>query len=81
MAGFILAAATTALAARYLSLFLMLGGVYGGYNDALAWIWSTLPRPVEKRVAAIAIVNTIGNFADLLAVSLSRVQWTKISYC
>jgi len=44
---------------------LMLGGVYGSYNVALAWISSTLPRPVEKRAAAIALVNTIGNFAQI----------------
>ncbi|TVY83977.1 putative transporter, partial [Lachnellula suecica] len=65
MAGFIIAASTTILAARYLSLFLMLAGVYGSYNVALAWISSTLPRPVEKRAAAIALVNTIGNIAQI----------------
>jgi len=65
MAGFIIAASTEVLAARYLSLFLMLAGVYGSYNVALAWISSTLPRPVEKRAAAIAIVNTIGNIAQV----------------
>jgi len=65
MAGFIIAASTTILAARYLSLFLMLGGVYGSYNVALAWISSTLPRPVEKRAAAIALVNTVGNIAQI----------------
>ncbi|KAG4426706.1 hypothetical protein IFR04_000137 [Cadophora malorum] len=65
MSGFIIAAATEVLAARYVALFLMLGGVYGSYNVALAWISSTLPRPVEKRAAAIALVNTIGNFAQI----------------
>jgi hypothetical protein len=43
----------------------MLAGVYGSYNVALAWISSTLPRPVEKRAAAIALVNTIGNIAQI----------------
>lgn len=65
MAGFIIAAATTVLAARYLALFLMLAGVYGSYNVALAWISSTLPRPVEKRAASIALVNTVGNIAQI----------------
>ncbi|KIW16294.1 hypothetical protein PV08_06345 [Exophiala spinifera] len=65
MAGYIIASASMALAARYLSLFLMLGGVYGSYNVALAWISSTLPRPVEKRSAAIALVNTLGNLAQI----------------
>jgi hypothetical protein len=40
--GFGIAAITTALSARYLALFLMLGGVYGSYNVALAWISSTV---------------------------------------
>jgi hypothetical protein len=40
--GFVIAASTMALGARYLALFLMLGGVYGSYNVALAWISSTV---------------------------------------
>jgi hypothetical protein len=40
--GFIIAAATTSLAPRYLSLFFMLGGVYGSFNVAIAWISSTV---------------------------------------
>lgn len=65
MTGYIIAASTLNFGARYFSLFLMLGGVYGSYNAALAWISSTLPRPIEKRAAAIALVNTIGNFAQI----------------
>ncbi|KAF1987550.1 MFS transporter [Aulographum hederae CBS 113979] len=63
--GYILAACTLHLAARYLSLFIMLSGVYGSYNVALAWISSTLPHPVEKRSAAIAVINTVGNLAQV----------------
>ena len=65
MAGYIIAAGSMTLAARYLSLFLMLGGVYGSYNVALAWISSTLPQPLEKRSAAIALINTVGNLAQI----------------
>lgn len=65
MIGFIIAASTLNFTARYISLFLMLAGVYGSYNVALAWISSTLPRPMEKRAAAIAMVNTIGNMAQI----------------
>ncbi|RFU29531.1 hypothetical protein B7463_g6805, partial [Scytalidium lignicola] len=65
MVGFIIAASTLNFAARYASLFLMLAGVYGSYNVALAWISSTLPQPIEKRAAAIALVNTVGNFAQI----------------
>lgn len=65
MVGYIIAASTLNFTARYVSLFLMLAGVYGSYNAALAWISSTLPRPKEKRAAAIALVNTVGNFAQI----------------
>lgn len=47
MAGYIIAAASMELAARYLSLFLMLAGVYGSYNVALAWISSTVSPPYQ----------------------------------
>lgn len=40
--GFGVAAVTMISAAKYLSLFAMLGGVYGSYNVALAWISSTV---------------------------------------
>ena len=65
MAGFIIATTTLNFTARYTSLFLMIAGVYGGYNVALAWISSTIPQPVEKRAAAIALVNTVGNIAQI----------------
>lgn len=42
MFGFAVGASTMNLGARYLSLFLMLGGVYGSYNVALAWISSSV---------------------------------------
>jgi nitrate/nitrite transporter NarK len=40
--GYAVAGITMSTAARYLSLFLMLGGVYGSYNVALAWISNTV---------------------------------------
>ncbi|KAM0818154.1 putative Major facilitator superfamily (MFS) profile domain-containing protein [Seiridium cardinale] len=65
MVGYIIAASTTTLAPRYFSLFLMLGGVYGSFNVTYAWISSTLPRPLEKRAAAFAFTNMVGNFAQI----------------
>jgi hypothetical protein len=46
MFGFAVGASTMNLSARYLSLFLMLGGVYGSYNVALAWISSSVSDAV-----------------------------------
>jgi hypothetical protein len=42
MVGFLIAATTTTLAPRYFSLFLMLAGVYGGFNVHIAWVSSTV---------------------------------------
>jgi hypothetical protein len=44
--GFIVAAAIISKVWRYFSLFVMLGGVYGGYNVALAWISSTVSNVI-----------------------------------
>jgi len=74
MAGYIIAASSMALPARYLAMFLALGGVYGSYNVALAWISSTLPKPLEKRAAAIALINTVGNLAQIYSPYLYLKQ-------
>lgn len=73
--GFLIATLTMNIAERYLSLFLMLGGIYGSYNVALAWISSTVSRPMEKRSAALAIVNTIGNLAQIYSPYLYLEQF------
>jgi hypothetical protein len=65
MVGFIMLAATTQKGPRYAGLFLGLGGVYGSYDPALAWISSTIPRPRAKRAVALAIINMIGNCAQI----------------
>ncbi|KAG6001700.1 hypothetical protein E4U21_003902 [Claviceps maximensis] len=65
MVGFIIAACTQTLAPRYFSLFLMLGGVYGSFDITYAWLSSTIPRPLEKRSAAFAIANMVGNLAQI----------------
>ncbi|BGP38805.1 hypothetical protein JCM10449v2_002742 [Rhodotorula kratochvilovae] len=65
MVGFVIAAATTNTGARYFSLFLMLGGLFGSYNVALAWISSSFPRPRGKRAMAYAIINSLGNIAQI----------------
>ncbi len=65
MIGFVIAAATTKTGPRYFSLFLMLGGLFGSYNIALAWISSSFPRPRAKRASAYAIINSLGNIAQI----------------
>lgn len=67
MVAFILAACTTALAPRYLSMMLMLPGIYTAFVIILAWISNTLPRPPAKRAAALAIINAISNCSSIYA--------------
>jgi hypothetical protein len=71
--GFFISIFVTSAGWRYLGLFIMLGGVYGGYNVALAWISSTIAFPAEKRSAAIAIVNMMGNVAQIYSPFLYLV--------
>ncbi|KAI0099493.1 MFS general substrate transporter [Daldinia grandis] len=67
MAAFILAAATTNLAPRYVAMMLMVPGVYCAFVVALAWISNTLPRPPAKRAAALAFINAVSNASSIYA--------------
>lgn len=65
--AYILAAATTKTAPRYVAMMLMVPGVYTGYVVALAWISNSLPRPPAKRAAALAFINAISNSSSIYA--------------
>lgn len=65
--AFILAAATTATAPRYVAMMLMVPGVYTGYVIVLAWISNTIPRPPAKRAAALAAINAVSNASSIYA--------------
>ncbi|TVY21478.1 MFS transporter prlL [Lachnellula arida] len=67
VAAFILAAATTSTAPRYVAMMIMVPGVYSGYVVALAWISNSVPRPPAKRAATLAFVNAISNTSSIYA--------------
>ncbi|KAL1869186.1 hypothetical protein VTK73DRAFT_3322 [Phialemonium thermophilum] len=67
VAAFILAATTSSVAPRYVSMMLMVPAVYSGYVVALAWISNTLPRPPAKRAAALAFINAVSNSSSIYA--------------
>lgn len=67
MAAFILAAATTSVAPRYVAMMLMLPGIYSGYVVALAWISNSIPRPPAKRAASLALINAVSNASSIYA--------------
>ncbi|KAL2023161.1 hypothetical protein VTK56DRAFT_3767 [Thermocarpiscus australiensis] len=65
--AFIIAATTTSIAPRYLSMMLMVPSVYSGFVVALAWISNTMPRPPAKRAAALAFINAVSNCSSIYA--------------
>ena len=65
--AFILCAATHSTGPRYVSMMLMVPGIYTGYVVALAWISNSMPRPPAKRAAALAFINAVSNSASIYA--------------
>ncbi|ODN84940.1 hypothetical protein, variant [Cryptococcus amylolentus CBS 6039] len=65
MIGNIIAVSSLNTGARYFSIFLMLGGLYGCYTVSLSWISTTFPRPRTKRASAYAVINALGNIAQV----------------
>ena len=65
--AYILGAATSSFVPRYISMMLVVPGVYSGYVVALAWISNTMPRPPAKRAAALAFINAASNTSSIYA--------------
>ncbi|KAI1856703.1 uncharacterized protein JN550_013697 [Neoarthrinium moseri] len=72
--GFIIAATTESVAPRYLSMILMLSGLYPGFVIALGWISSTVRRPLAKRAAAMALITAFGNSSSIYASFMFQSQ-------
>ncbi|EPE09849.1 pantothenate transporter liz1 [Ophiostoma piceae UAMH 11346] len=65
--AYILGVATSSFVPRYISMMLVVPGVYSGYVVALAWISNTMPRPPAKRAAALAFINAVSNTSSIYA--------------
>lgn len=61
--GFVIATATYNIGARYFGIVLFVGATYGVNNISLAWTAATVGQTDEKKAAAIAIVNSLGNLS------------------
>ncbi|EMR69378.1 putative mfs transporter protein [Eutypa lata UCREL1] len=61
--GFVVATATYNIGARYFAIVLFVGATYGVNNISLAWTAATVGQTDEKKAAAIAIVNSLGNLS------------------
>ncbi|RQM05622.1 hypothetical protein DH86_00001654 [Scytalidium sp. 3C] len=78
--AFILAAATTSTAPRYVAMMLMPPSVYAGYVVALTWISNTLPRPPAKRAAGLAFINAVSNTSSIYASYMYPSSAGEINY-
>lgn len=67
VAAFILAAATTATAPRYVAMMLMPASFYMSFVVTLAWISNTLLKPQSKRAASLALINCLSNTTSIYA--------------
>ncbi|RPB20481.1 MFS general substrate transporter [Terfezia boudieri ATCC MYA-4762] len=67
VASFVLAAATTSTAPRYVAIMVMVPSIHSGYVISLTWISNTLPRPPAKRAAAIAMINAVSSASSIYA--------------
>ncbi|KAK3484595.1 major facilitator superfamily domain-containing protein [Neurospora crassa] len=65
--AYIIAATTTHVAPRYLSMMLMVPSVYSSFVVAISWVSNTMPRPPAKRAAALAFINAVGSFSSIYA--------------
>lgn len=52
-------------APRFFAMFLMAIGAQCCFMVVLTWISNTIPRPLGKRAAVIALVNLIGNASNI----------------
>ncbi|KAK9454720.1 major facilitator superfamily domain-containing protein [Dipodascopsis uninucleata] len=62
--GFIIAAATTNIAARYVGMVIFVSFSAGINDICLSWAASTLSQTPEKKAAALAIVNMLSNLSS-----------------
>lgn len=65
IAGFIIPAVTTNIAARMVAIFMFVSFSFGINNLLLGWISATLGQTPEKKAVALAICNTMGNLSSV----------------
>ncbi|RDW78727.1 uncharacterized protein DSM5745_05579 [Aspergillus mulundensis] len=70
VAGFIISGSTTNFPARYISMMIMLPGVYTAFTIGLTWLANALPRPPAKRAAALALCSAASNCSSIYGAFL-----------
>ncbi|KAL6819990.1 major facilitator superfamily domain-containing protein [Trichoderma camerunense] len=65
IAAFILGVSTTSFVPRYVAMCFIIGSIYSGYVVGLGYISSVIPRPADKRAAALAIITCLSNACSI----------------
>ncbi|KAH7064321.1 MFS transporter-like protein [Paraphoma chrysanthemicola] len=65
IAGFVIPAVTTNVAARMVAIFMFVTFSFGINNIMLGWISATLGQTPEKKAVALALCNSIGNLSSV----------------
>ncbi|KAI1335086.1 hypothetical protein F5Y15DRAFT_428547 [Xylariaceae sp. FL0016] len=68
IAAFALPAGATSTAPHFVSMMLMVPGMYFGYSVLFAWTSNPKQHLPAKRAAAIAMVNAFGNIANVISI-------------
>lgn len=65
IAGFIIPAVTTNIAARMVAIFVFVTFSFGINNIMLGWVSATLGQTPEKKAVALALCNSLGNMSSV----------------
>lgn len=63
--GNVMVISSSVTAVRYTGMFFMCAGSFSAFNVVQAWIGSTVPRTRTKRAVTFALVNMLGNLANI----------------
>ncbi|KAF8351502.1 MFS general substrate transporter [Amanita rubescens] len=72
--GFIISIATTNIAARYVSMFLMAQS-YAGFIVLYAWVSNTIARPASKRAVSLALINAFSQLGNVAGSYVWPLKW------
>ena len=72
--GFIITVATLNIPARYFASFLFISGCFAGNAGIFSWASSTLSQTPEKKAAAVALINLLGQLGNIWSPYFFRDQ-------
>jgi len=73
--AFVLAAAASTTAPKYVAMMLMPTSFYAAIVVLYSWSSNSIPRPTAKRAAALAIINSVLNSPSIYTSFLYQTKW------